>query len=41
MNRQELNQRFEKIYANLNPEQQEAVNTLFGPVLVIAGPGYR
>lgn len=39
MNREELNERFETIYEKLNAEQQEAVNKIYGPVLVIAGPG--
>ena len=30
---------FEKIYRNLNPSQRLAVDTIEGPVLVIAGPG--
>ena len=30
---------FDDLYKKLNPEQQEAVDTLEGPVLVIAGPG--
>ena len=30
---------FDKRYKNLNPEQREAVDTLKGPVMVIAGPG--
>lgn len=30
---------FEKVYQRLNAAQKEAVNTLYGPVLVIAGPG--
>lgn len=39
MNREQLHHQFEIIYQQLNHEQQEAVNTLYGPVLVIAGPG--
>lgn len=30
---------FKKIFAELNPAQQQAVTTLDGPVMVIAGPG--
>jgi DNA helicase-2/ATP-dependent DNA helicase PcrA len=30
---------FEKIYANLNEQQKRAVDTIEGPVMVIAGPG--
>lgn len=30
---------FEKIYAGLNAAQKSAVDTVYGPVLVIAGPG--
>lgn len=30
---------FETAYNKLNKEQQEAVNTLYGPVMVVAGPG--
>jgi DNA helicase-2/ATP-dependent DNA helicase PcrA len=30
---------FEERYAALNPEQRQAVDTLVGPVMVIAGPG--
>lgn len=32
-------EQFEKIYQNLNEQQQRAVNTIEGPVMVIAGPG--
>lgn len=39
MNREELNLRFKDIYEKLNPEQKKAVDTIYGPVLVIAGPG--
>ena len=30
---------FEKTYANLNPLQKKAVDTIDGPVMVVAGPG--
>lgn len=30
---------FEKAYQRLNPKQQQAVDTIDGPVMVIAGPG--
>lgn len=39
MNRDILNQRFKEIFEKLNPEQKDAVTSMEGPVLVIAGPG--
>ncbi len=33
------NAKFQEALANLNPEQLNAVNTMDGPVLVVAGPG--
>ncbi|USN58780.1 MAG: UvrD-helicase domain-containing protein [Candidatus Peribacteria bacterium] len=30
---------FQEQYQKLNPEQKEAVDTLYGPVMVVAGPG--
>ena len=30
---------FQKLYSGLNPEQKRAVDTIEGPVMVIAGPG--
>ena len=38
-NRNLLNQAFKKVIAGLNSAQQEAVNSIDGPVLVVAGPG--
>lgn len=37
--RQQLEEVFQQRYSSLNPAQQEAVNTIEGPVLVVAGPG--
>ncbi|GAB3006127.1 ATP-dependent DNA helicase [Niabella terrae] len=37
--KQQQQEFFEAIYKQLNPKQQEAVNQLEGPVMVIAGPG--
>ncbi len=31
--------KFEELYRKLNPEQKEAVDTIEGPVMVVAGPG--
>src|SRR3990172_9091927 len=31
--------RFDEVYNKLNPEQKEAVDTIEGPVMVVAGPG--
>lgn len=39
MIREQLNKRFEEIYAQLNNQQKEAVDKIDGPVLVVAGPG--
>ncbi len=39
MNKSELQSQYESAYNQLNTLQQEAVNEIEGPVLVIAGPG--
>jgi len=37
--REVLKKKFNEEYNKLNPEQQKAVDTIKGPVMVIAGPG--
>jgi len=37
--REQFLEEYQKIYRQLNPEQQAAVNAIEGPVMVIAGPG--
>jgi DNA helicase II / ATP-dependent DNA helicase PcrA len=37
--RDKLLQKFSEEYDSLNPQQKQAVDKIFGPVMVIAGPG--
>ncbi|HQR93168.1 MAG TPA: UvrD-helicase domain-containing protein, partial [Sediminibacterium sp.] len=38
-NQEEQKARFLEVYTGLNKEQKKAVDTIEGPVMVIAGPG--
>ncbi|MFC1797732.1 UvrD-helicase domain-containing protein [Patescibacteria group bacterium] len=33
------NSKFEAEYKNLNPQQKDAVDFIYGPIMVVAGPG--
>src|SRR5579872_30631 len=39
MPQSDLEKQFQELYKKLNPEQKKAVDTIEGPVMVIAGPG--
>ena len=38
-NKERLERKFAEEYVRLNEKQKQAVNTIDGPVMVIAGPG--